>query len=139
MSPTRKGLFVVSILYNVFMIAFFALIYSFTREDTVYAPAYSDSAFASIACGMTSKDVLKLLGEPLRVVVNKPSSSRKVYDFQEFSFLDSDSANSTEGLMEEVVWYYSEQGPNKSHYLIRDVVFDPLGNLRRKIKSSYYD
>jgi hypothetical protein len=34
-------------------------------DDTVYAPRYTDQAFASVAIGMTEADVLRRLGPPI--------------------------------------------------------------------------
>lgn len=37
------------------------------QEDTVYAAGYSDRAFRKVTVGMGSDEVLRLLGEPLRI------------------------------------------------------------------------
>ena len=37
------------------------------KEDTAYAPQYSDDGFRRIAVGMTNDDVTKLVGRPLEV------------------------------------------------------------------------
>ena len=35
------------------------------KEDTVYAPQYSNAGFRKIAVGMTDEDVIRLVGKPL--------------------------------------------------------------------------
>ena len=35
------------------------------KEDTVYAPRYTDSSFRKIKIGMTEQDVMELVGKPL--------------------------------------------------------------------------
>jgi len=72
------------------------------RLDTVYASGYSERAFGRISPGMTKKDVVALIGEPL----------------------------STTEHSDEERWYYSEQSTDsRSNYYIRNVVFDMSGNV----------
>lgn len=63
------------------------------REDTEYAPGYSDDAFSAVHAGMSGQRVLELLGEPLQRV-------------------------SSEGHAE--TWRYS-RSPSDSHYGVRAI------------------
>ena len=90
----------------------------FGGEDTVYASGYSESRFRSIKHGMSSNQVVELIGAPLRVVQQD----------------ENDQSPETE-------WIYSTSSPTNrtGNFIDRTVVFDARGFVLRKETSLYVD
>ena len=70
------------------------------KEDTVYAPAYSDKGFKKIHQNMRMKDVIELIGNPL---------------FKQTEFFEEYKSNIDR-------WWYSKSA-SSSHYRIREIRF----------------
>jgi outer membrane protein assembly factor BamE (lipoprotein component of BamABCDE complex) len=83
-----------------------------SSEQTRYGGRYSERAFRNLKAWQSTAEVLSALGEPL---------ARR-------HFNDGTS-----------IWYYSEQKNQRANYLIRNVVFDKDGHLRRTFAEFYVD
>lgn len=82
------------------------------RIDTHYAVRYSEEAFKALSAGMSKDEVKTLLGAPL----------------------DTGTVRSGE------VWYYSEQGVDKTaNYYVRNVHFGQDGLLSRTYSELHLD
>ncbi len=90
-------------------------------QDTVYAPAFKEEAFARVNLGATEQEVLGSLGEPLLKKSFPESIMRK-----------SCPSGCT-------VWYYSRHGSQSKSYLIRAIEFDYEGLVARKFRHFYVD
>jgi hypothetical protein len=84
-------------------------------ETTEYASGYSDSAFRHVASGMTSQQVVKLLGPPL----------------------DQFDVSSRPDDLTITTWRYS-RSTNDSHFTMRLVQFQD-GAVMRKVSEYYVD
>jgi len=89
-------------------VAFLAFIFLFTF-DTEYAPGYSKEAFRAVEIGDFKEEVLRLLGQPLRVY----------------------------GQVGEVLSY--SRSPSGSNYLMRDIVLDNEGRVVEIRSQIYWD
>lgn len=80
------------------------------KEDTVYAPGYSDVKFKKIIIGASSADVIRELGMPI-----------KISDFKE-----------------EIYWSYAIS-PTDSNYRKRIIVLTKGGHVKHKYAFYYID
>ena len=87
-------------------------------EETVYASGFSEFGFRSIKQGMSSNNVYELIGSPLRVVQQNENDKPS-----------------------EIEWIYSDSSPTskKGNFLIRIVVLDEQGVVKRKETGLYVD
>jgi len=78
------------------------------RHATRYASGFSESTFAQVQTGMTQKEVLGLLGQPLERVTFASSPA--------------------------VEWRYSQAATRSGHFHLRTVRFTPEGKVKAAVR-----
>jgi hypothetical protein len=116
------------------------LIVLLTKEDTLYAPSYSEARFSRIAEGMTRAEVERLLGEPLRTVVVSGGRIKKMIDSadgQRTSYPDLPPGSSPP--ITEIISYYTLPTGSQADWYVRTVAFTPEGRVARTTKDFHRD
>ena len=86
------------------------------RPDTKYSAGYSHEGFNMVTVGMSEKEVLEILGEPL------------------VRWLPYDHSDDEE--KENWVSFQYSESPSSSHYRLRQVLFNEKGTVEKK--TGYY-
>jgi hypothetical protein len=120
-------------------------------DDTVYAPHYSDVGFLSVTPGLSARQLVALVGEPLSMewrFANRPVSSpvELVRGPGGFSVIGSgcctemtaEALQNRFGPPDSEFWRYSERGPTGGFYRIRGVTVSG-GVVRARISGYDYD
>jgi hypothetical protein len=114
----NKKVNLTSVAVTILVYLFLSAIISSCIPDTKYSVGYTDEKFASIKIGMTEKQVLDILGEPLT----------RWRPYQHTNFKDK---------RHFVGLQYSES-PSGTHYQLRQVYLDS-GIVAEKIQYFYID
>ena len=83
------------------------------QEETIYAKGYSPKHWKRIKLGDSREKVLKILGEPLKKLLNRKDEAR--------------------------AFFYSSQGPKNTNYRVRSIIFNESGMVIEKNNYFYLD
>jgi hypothetical protein len=101
-------------------------------EDTAYGPSFSESGFSRLRLGMNKDDVVRIMGEPLRIVRRSRGRIVEVQEWKNGSwhtkFSRRRESTPVPGIDEET-YHYSTPGEASDHWYVRAVTFSSRGRV----------
>jgi len=111
-------------------------------EDTVYGPSFSESGFSTLRLGMNKDDVVRIMGEPVRIVRRSQDRTVEIQEWKGGSwhrkYIRRHEPTPTPEIDEET-YHYSRPGEASDHWYVRAVTFSSDGRVIRIGKTFYED
>lgn len=103
---------------------------------------FSEENFERIEPGMTSTEVVRLLGVPLKILENSNGRIKRMIDYDDhggrrISFPDLKPGDPS--ALTDQIYYYTQQADPMADWLVRAIEFGPDGVAREVSRSVYFD
>lgn len=114
---------------------------SLLLENTEYSALFSESKFSLVRLGMRKKEVLALIGEPLRITTESKGKVIKLHDYRngKWTVRNIDLPAGHEPRIDAETFFYSRQGSPTANWHIRAVTFSESGLVTEVTKIFYVD